>query len=100
MREFLHVDDMAAASVYVMELESYTYQANTQAMLSHISVGTGVDCTIRELADTIARVSGFDGQLIFDNTKPDGTPKKLMNVARLSALGWQASITLDVEVQT
>lgn len=95
MREFLHVDDMAAASVHVMELDRATYQATTQPMLSHINVGTGVDCTIRELAETIAKVTGFTGQLSFDSSKPDGTPRKLMDVARLKALGWQASIGLE-----
>lgn len=95
MREFLHVDDMAAASVHVMELEQAVYQANTQPMLSHINVGTGVDCTIRELAETVARVTGFTGRLIFDATKPDGAPRKLLDVSRLKALGWQASIGLE-----
>lgn len=95
MREFLHVDDMAAASVHVMELDAASYQANTQPMLSHINVGTGVDCTIRELAETIAKVTGFAGRLSFDATKPDGAPRKLMDVSRLKALGWQASISLE-----
>lgn len=95
MREFLHVDDMAAASVHVMELDDSVYRDNTQPMLSHINVGTGVDCTIRELAETIARVTGFSGRLSFDATKPDGTPRKLMDVSRLKALGWQASIGLE-----
>ncbi|WP_203300267.1 GDP-L-fucose synthase [Marinobacter sediminum] len=95
MREFLHVDDMAAASVYVMELAEEAYQANTQTMLSHINVGTGVDCTIRELAETIAKVTGFEGRLEFDSTKPDGTPRKLMDVSRLKTLGWEASIGLE-----
>ena len=95
MREFLHVDDMAAASLHVMELDSATYQANTQPMLSHINVGTGVDCTIRELAETIAKVTGFSGRLGFDATKPDGTPRKLMDVSRLKTLGWVASISLE-----
>ncbi|HJW25422.1 MAG TPA: GDP-L-fucose synthase [Rhodocyclaceae bacterium] len=94
-REFLHVDDMAAASVHVMELEEAVYRAHTQPMLSHINVGTGVDCTIRELAETIARVTGFKGRLGFDPSKPDGTPRKLMDVSRLKALGWQASIGLE-----
>lgn len=93
-REFLHVDDMAAASVHVMELPLDVYQAHTQPMLSHINVGTGVDCTIRELAETIARVTGFTGQLVWDSTKPDGTPRKLMDVSRLAALGWRAGIVL------
>ncbi|MNZ75250.1 GDP-L-fucose synthase [compost metagenome] len=95
MREFLHVDDMAAASVHVMELDEAIYRDNTQPMLSHINVGTGVDCTIRELAETVARVTGFAGQLSFDASKPDGTPRKLMDVSRLKALGWQATIGLE-----
>ncbi len=95
MREFLHVDDMAGASVYVMNLDDETYQANTQPMLSHINVGTGMDCTIRELAETMKRVVGFEGELVFDTSKPDGTPRKLMDVSRLKALGWEASISLE-----
>ncbi|HRQ56888.1 MAG TPA: GDP-L-fucose synthase [Azoarcus taiwanensis] len=95
MREFLHVDDMAAASVHVMNLNADTYRAHTQPMLSHINVGTGVDCTIRELAETVARVTGFGGRLVFDASKPDGTPRKLMDVSRLAALGWTATISLE-----
>lgn len=95
MREFLHVDDMAAASIHVMELDDATYQANTQPMLSHINVGTGVDCTIGQLAKTIAEVTGFTGKLIFDTSKPDGAPRKLMDVSRLKSLGWQAGISLE-----
>lgn len=95
MREFLHVNDMATASVHVMELDVETYQAHTQPMLSHINVGTGVDCTIRELAETIARVVGYEGRVAFDASKPDGAPRKLMDVSRLKALGWQASIGLE-----
>ena len=95
MREFLHVDDMAAASIHVMELDDATYQANTQPMLSHINVGTGVDCTIGQLAKTIAEVTGFTGKLTFDTSKPDGAPRKLMDVSRLKSLGWQASISLE-----
>jgi GDP-L-fucose synthase len=95
MREFLHVDDMAAASIHVMELDTETFKANTQPMLSHINVGTGIDCTIRELAETVAKVTGFQGRLEFDATKPDGTPRKLMDVSRLADLGWKASISLE-----
>jgi len=95
MREFLHVDDMAAASVHVMELDGDVYRANTQPMLSHINVGTGQDCTIRELAQTIAKVTGFTGKLVFDASKPDGAPRKLMDVSRLLSLGWQATIGLE-----
>ncbi|MDF5680375.1 GDP-L-fucose synthase [Vibrio parahaemolyticus] len=95
MREFLYVDDMAAASVHVMELDSETYQANTQPMLSHINVGTGVDCTIREMAETMSKVVGFEGDVVFDITKPDGTPRKLMDVSRLSDLGWRYQVDLE-----
>ncbi|MEH6504170.1 MAG: GDP-L-fucose synthase [Cycloclasticus sp.] len=95
MREFLHVDDMAAASVFAMNLEGETYQAHTQPMLSHINVGTGVDCTIRELAETMASVVGFEGKLAFDVSKPDGTMRKLMNVDRLADLGWRYQIKLQ-----
>lgn len=95
MREFLHVDDMAAATVHVMNLDIATWQAHTQPMLSHINVGTGVDCTIRELAQTIARVTGFTGRLVFDTSKPDGAPRKLLDVSKLNALGWIPSIPLD-----
>lgn len=95
MREFLHVDDMAAACVHVMELDVERYRQHTQPMLSHINVGTGVDCTISELAHTIARVVGYKGDLRFDTSMPDGTPRKLMDVSRLRQLGWSASISLE-----
>jgi len=95
MREFLHVDDMAAASIHVMNLRADVYKSNTQEMLSHINVGTGIDCTIRELVETVAKVVGFEGNIVFDTSKPDGAPRKLMNVGRLKELGWQASITLE-----
>jgi len=95
MREFLHVDDMAAACVHVMNLDKQTYQANTQPMLSHINVGTGVDCSIREMAETVKKVVGFEGELVFDTTKPDGTMRKLMDVSRLEGLGWRAEISLE-----
>ncbi|EPK6164904.1 GDP-L-fucose synthase [Providencia stuartii] len=95
MREFLYVDDMAAASVYIMELDKKTYQENTQSMLSHINVGTGKDCTIREMAETIAKVIGYKGKILFDSSKPDGTPRKLMDVSRLKKLGWQYTIDLE-----
>jgi len=95
MREFLHVNDMAAASIFVMELDKATYVDNTQEMLSHINVGTGVDCTIRELVETVAKVTGYEGSISFDATKPDGAPRKLMNVSRLKDLGWEYSISLE-----
>jgi len=94
-REFLHVDDMAAASVHVMNLDEAIWQAHTQPTLSHINVGSGSDCTIRELAELIARVTGFTGRLHWDTTKPDGTPRKLLDVSRLRSLGWQPSIGLE-----
>ncbi|MCZ8112422.1 MAG: GDP-L-fucose synthase family protein [Betaproteobacteria bacterium] len=94
-REFLHVDDMAAASVHVMNLPRDTWQAHTQPMLSHLNVGTGVDCSIRELAETVARVTGYRGRLVWDASKPDGAPRKLMDVSRLAALGWKAAISLE-----
>ncbi|KPA88384.1 nucleoside-diphosphate-sugar epimerase [Pseudomonas asplenii] len=95
MREFLHVDDMASASVHIMELDREVYEAHTQPMLSHINVGTGQDCTIRELAETVARVTGFKGRLSFDASKPDGPPRKLMDVSRLQQLGWSSTISLE-----
>lgn len=99
MREFLHVDDMAAASVHVMELPLDTYRAVVDPMLSHINVGTGVDCTIRELAETIAEVTGFQGRIAFDTSKPDGTMRKLMDVSKLKQLGWSATIPLRQGLQ-
>ncbi len=95
MREFLHVDDMAAACVHVMELETETYQGNTQSKVSHINIGTGRDCTIRELTETVAKVVGFEGEIIWDASKPDGTPRKLLDVSLLKSLGWEASISLE-----
>ena len=94
-REFLHVDDMAAACVHVMELDEAVLRDHTRPMLSHINVGTGEDCTIRELAETVARVTGFTGRLVFDTDKPDGAPRKLLDVSRLAALGWRPQIGLE-----
>ncbi|MEH6639361.1 MAG: GDP-L-fucose synthase [Porticoccaceae bacterium] len=95
MREFLHVNDMAQAAVFVMNLDNTVYQRHTKPMLSHINVGTGIDCTIKELVETMARVVGYKGKIEFDASKPDGTPRKLLDVSRLSDLGWQASISLE-----
>lgn len=95
MREFLHVDDMAAASIHVMELDNEVWQKNTNPMLSHVNVGTGQDCTIRELSDTIAKVVGYEGKITFDSSKPDGTPRKLLDVSRLRKLGWNHEIALE-----
>ncbi len=94
-REFLHVDDMAAGCIYVMALDDQLYEMNTKPMLSHINLGSGVDCSIQELAETMARVTGFEGLLRFDTSKPDGTPRKLMDVSRLNSLGWKSTITLE-----
>jgi GDP-L-fucose synthase len=94
MREFLYVDDMAAASLFVLELDEQTYQANTKPMLSHINIGTGVDITIREMAETMKQVVGFEGELTFDITKPDGAPRKLIDVSRLSDIGWEYTTEL------
>ena len=95
MREFLYVDDMADASIHVMNLDKSIYDENTEPMLSHINVGTGVDCTIRELVETVAKVVGFEGEIKFDTTKPDGAPRKLMNIDRLKSLGWEYSVNLE-----
>lgn len=94
LREFLHVDDMAAASIHVMELNDATYQQLIPPTLSHINVGTGVDCSIAQLAELMAEVVGFEGKIVFDGSKPDGTPRKLLDVSRLKGLGWQAAISL------
>lgn len=95
LREFLHVDDMAAASLYVLDLPKPIYAANTDKMLSHINVGTGSDISIIELAHLVARITGFNGKIRTDPSKPDGTPRKLMDVSRLAAMGWRASIALE-----
>jgi len=95
MREFLHVDEMAAASIHVMNLDSETYSLHTEPMSSHINVGTGIDCTIKQLAETLAKVIGFKGNLIFDTSKPDGTPRKLMDICRIKSMGWSSSIGLE-----
>ncbi|MET0085526.1 MAG: GDP-L-fucose synthase [Sedimenticola sp.] len=98
-REFLHVDDMAAASIHVMNLGQSDYQAHTSPMCSHINVGFGSDITIKELAETVARVVGYRGEILFDTTKPDGTPRKLMDSARLNRLGWQPEIPLEAGLE-
>lgn len=100
MREFLHVDDMASASVYFMNIDRNLYESKTQPMMSHINIGTGVDCTIRELAETIMSVVGFTGRLEFDSTKPDGTPRKLLNTQLARELGWGSSIDLLTGVES
>jgi len=94
-REFLYVDDMAAACIHVMNLNKEIYQKNTSPMLSHINVGTGEDLTIKQLAETICSVIGYEGNIVFDSAMPDGTIRKLMDSARLNALGWQPRISLE-----
>lgn len=93
-REFLYVDDMADACVHVMNLERSVYEKHTTPMLSHINVGTGEDVTIKEVAEVIKKVVGFQGRIEFDTSKPDGTPRKLMNTAKLSSLGWRPGMRL------
>jgi GDP-L-fucose synthase len=95
MREFLYVDDMAEASLFVLELDEEAYQANTKPMLSHINVGTGKDVTIREMAQTMKRVVGYKGKITFDITKSDGAPRKLIDVTRLENMGWKYSTNLE-----
>lgn len=94
-REFLYVDDMAAASVLVMNLDKATYAQQTQPMLSHINVGCGNDLSIRNLAETICQVIGYTGKITFDSSKPDGAPRKLMDSSLLNALGWQAEMDFE-----
>ena len=94
-REFLYVDDMAAASVHVMQLPNATYDQHTTPMQSHINVGSGSDVTIAEVAQTIAQTVGYTGQIEFDTSKPDGAPRKLMDSSRLNALGWHAKVNLQ-----
>ena len=94
MREFLHVDDMAAASIFVANVSDEIYQSCIEPMVSHINVGSGVDCTISEMAHTMAEVVGYKGKITFDASKPDGAPRKLMNVDTLKKLGWTYSIEL------
>lgn len=94
-REFLFADDMAEASIFVMGLSKDEYARQTEPMCSHINIGFGKDITIRELALTVAKVIGFDGEIAFDSTQPDGAPRKLMDSSRLKALGWQAKTDLE-----
>ncbi len=98
-REFLYVEDMAAASVFVMNLSPEAYQAQVQPQLSHINVGYGSDVTIAELAQTVARVVGYQGRVTFDTSKPDGAPRKLMDSGRLNALGWVPQVGLQVGLE-
>jgi len=95
-REFLYVDDMATACVHVMNLSKAHYDQHTHPMLSHINVGCGNDITIWELAETIGKVIGYEGEITFDINKPDGAPRKLMDSSLLNALGWQSKVGLEV----
>ena len=95
MREFLYVDDMAKASLFVLELDASIYKANTEPMQSHINVGTGKDISIEQVAEIIRKVVGYNGKLIFDTTKPDGALRKLIDVSRLSNMGWNYSIDIQ-----
>jgi len=94
MREFLYVDDMAEASLFVINLDKKVYQDQTKPMLSHVNIGTGVDITIREMVETMKKIIGFKGDLIFDSSKPDGAPRKLIDVQRLTNMGWSYNIDL------
>jgi GDP-L-fucose synthase len=95
-REFLYVDDMAAASVFVMHLDKQTYDSQTEPMQSHLNVGYGSDVTIAELANAVAKATGYQGKISFDSTKPNGSPRKWMSSERLNQLGWTPKINLDI----
>ena len=90
---------MAEASLFVMDLPAQTYKANTEPMRSHINIGTGEEMSIAELAQAIARVTGFTGRIVYDATKPDGTPRKLMDISRLAAMGWKARMPFEAALQ-
>jgi GDP-L-fucose synthase len=94
LREFLYVDDMADASVHAMELDHAVYAGNTSPMLSHINVGSGEEITIRDLAELVRQVVGYSGEIEFNTAKPDGSPRKLIDSSRLSALGWKPKMRL------
>jgi len=97
-REFLHVDDMASASLFVLELPNDVYNSSTRDMLSHINVGTGSEISIRDLATMIAEITGYSGQIIFDDSRPDGAERKLLDTSRLAEMGWKSIIPLDVGI--
>lgn len=94
-REFLHVDDMAEASLFVLDLPKHIYDQNTPPMSSHINIGSGTDLSILEVAQLVASITGFNGRIVTDPTKPDGTMRKLMDVSRLARMGWRAKIGLE-----
>ena len=99
MREFLHVDDMAEASIYIMGLDKKTLEKEIKPMLSHINIGTGIDITIKDVAQLIKEIVGFNGDIVFNTQMPDGTKRKLLDVSRIKALGWEYSITLKDGIQ-
>ncbi|AZZ91690.1 NAD-dependent epimerase/dehydratase family protein [Hahella sp. KA22] len=99
-REFLHVDDLANAAVHIMNVDKKEYDQHVSPMSSHINVGTGIDCSISELAQSIAKVVGYHGKVIFDSTKPDGAPRKLLDISKLNALGWSPSIKLEAGLRS
>lgn len=94
-REFLFVDDMAEASIFVMNLEKSNYDSSTTPMNSHINIGSGIDCTIKELTELISQVVGYSGKIKWDSSKPDGTKRKLMDVSRINNLGWSPKFSLE-----
>jgi len=99
LREFLYVDDMAEASTFVMNLDKVIYQKNTKPMQAHINIGTGLDCSIKELTETLASVVGFSGVIEWDLTKPDGAPRKLMDSSLVNSLGWVPKYNLLLGLQ-
>jgi GDP-L-fucose synthase len=94
-REFLHVDDLAAACVHVMNIDNRDYSRVTDTRCSHINIGTGIDCSIKELVEELCKVTGYSGEVIYDTTKPDGTPRKLLDISRIRSLGWKPSVSLS-----
>ena len=99
-REFLHVNDLAEACLFIMCLPQERYASATQPMLSHLNVGTGSDIEIGELAEIIKRIVGYEGAIRYDTNYPDGAPQKLLDVSALSALGWTANIDLQTGIET
>jgi GDP-L-fucose synthase len=99
-REFLYVDDMASACIHVMGLERNFYDEHTSPMLSHVNIGSGEDCKIKQLAELVSKTVGFKGEIVFDTTKPDGTPRKLLNVELIKSLGWKPSTSLERGIES
>jgi Nucleoside-diphosphate-sugar epimerases len=94
MREFLHVNDMADASIYIMDLDKRMLENETDPMLSHINIGTGIDITIKDVVKIVKEVVGFHGKIVFNTKMPDGTKRKLLDVSKIENLGWKSTITL------